>query len=103
MAFRNDDFEAVLELERQRLAELVQEGAPAVCPECGGTAEVFCVGETGLCHACLAGLAEDYIREAAALALEVHPEEPRRRLAMELLFFILDNLDLNAVLLEFFS
>lgn len=60
-------------------------------------------GKRGFATLCLAGLAEDYIREAAALALEVQPEEPRRRLAMELLFFILDNLDLNAVLLEFFS
>ena len=101
MGFPNDTFAAVLELERQRLGEKEHREKIPVCVACGQPVWKYPNQVIFLCRECLTEVIEDYIRQAAGHTLALFPEDPQRRLAMELLYYILDNLDLGAVIAEY--
>lgn len=101
MSFRNDTFAAVLELERQRLADKEPRESSLACVACGRPVWKYPTQVIFLCRECLTEVMEDYMRQAAVCTLAQFPADPQRRLAMELLYYILDNLDLGAVIAEY--
>lgn len=99
----NDSMEAVLELERQRMGPVygwAEEDTPR-CSECGYAAAQYKSGGLWYCPDCLEHEVEDNIRHAARNMAGLYPKDAMLQLSMELLEFIVDNLDVKQELKEY--
>lgn len=101
MGFKNVEFDAVRELERQRLAEYDGFFEEAGCRLCGGSLDER--ARDGVCLHCLAEETETFIREAAEREIALFPDEDGIIFAMECLCFLVDNTDFSEVIAEYLA
>lgn len=99
MGFKNTEFDAVRELERQRLAEYDRFFEAEGCRQCGGSLDEK--SKDGICLYCLAAETETFIREAAEREIALFPDDEEIIFAMECLCFLADNTDFSEIVAEY--
>ena len=99
MGFDNTELEAVLELERQRLAEYDAFDMRESCGQCGGILDDKSIN--GICLHCLAAQTENAIRDMAEREITLCPDDDGVIFAMECLCFLADNTDFSKVVADY--
>lgn len=99
MGFDNTEFEAALELERQRLGEYGTFDMQESCEQCGGFLNEK--SKHGICLHCLAVQTENMIRDVAEREITLSPDDDELIFAMECLCFLADNTDFSKVVADY--